>query len=126
MNHADKLRKLRELVKLFNEGALSKFIAQRFKGERGHPYPCQDSEILVVFKSEAETPSAQTLKPAIIECYSDLGFSVTPSKEDGRDLFELTFRVEPDDVEVIHVVITTNYHFDQLHNALRITSNIII
>ncbi len=117
----------KELAELFKRGELGKLLANTFNGERGRVNPCADSDLLVIFKSEDQTPSAEKIGETVRQYYSNLGYVV--DDESLRDnSFEANIYSKSED-GFVSLVITTHYPFPapgQGRASLRITSNICV
>ncbi len=114
----------KELVKLFNDGELGKLIAREFRGERGYVNPNEDSEFLVVFKSDSETPTAEAVAEVVTRHYVGLGYVVCRTNDPDEACFQAV--ISHDSIgNTVNVVITTRYPHNEGHASLRVTSNII-
>ncbi|MDO8483007.1 MAG: hypothetical protein Q7S86_04280 [bacterium] len=114
-----------ELVRLFNDGELGKLIAREFRGERGHVNPNEDSDFLVVFKSDSETPAREAVAEVVTKHYTGLGYAVRPVRDSDKECFQAEIYKESDSRGFVHIVITTRYPFNKTHSNLRVNSNII-
>ena len=120
---------IKELVELFNSGAMGKLLASTFNGERGRVCPNEDSDVLVVFRSEAETPDIIRIKKVITDHYTKLGYRVEPNKLQSGNCFEAFVYWSSKEHGIIGIVVTTNYPFPapgQGTASLRLTSTIMV
>ncbi len=119
---------LKELVDLFNNGALGKMLAERFHGERGHVYPRQDSEFVIGFASEEATPSGEAIGIAVTEFYQGLGYVVKVLRYNDPDVFVANVYCPKENFGVILVNITTKYPISLggPHDHLRVMTNATI
>ena len=121
---------MQELVELNNQGDLGKMLAMKFQGERGHLCPRKDADLMIGFKSKAETPGATIIGEAVMEHYTKLGYVVEPSKSHGAkgNCFEAKIIPDPRRHEFVHIVITTFYPptMGDEHNHLRITTTLFV
>ena len=102
----------RELEVLFEEGGLGDMLAVTFNGERGHTYPMKDSEFMIGFKNEEETPSIDLIRPKVIEFYQKLGYEVEINRNfSGHDSFTAVIHHDRNKVSwhAFVVTVTTNY-----------------
>lgn len=117
-----------ELVELTNQGEIGKLLAREFKGERGHTYPRQDSDLIITFASEEATPFTYAILKCVTKHFSRLGYSLSLHEPQSSDCLEATIFVEKDgrrEDGSIHVVITTHYPFPapgEGRASLRITT----
>lgn len=117
-----------QLVQLVTQGETGKLLARMFNGERGHVYQNEDSELIVVFKSEEETPEAPAILKAITAHYEKMGCRVEPYGGDA-DCIEAFIFPSTNEEGKIGIVVTTHYPFPapgQGTAALRLTTNILV
>jgi hypothetical protein len=116
-----------ELVRLVNEGETGKLLAKTFHGERGSANPCEDSDVLVVFPSEAQTPEAKDIARVVTDHYTRKGYVVERNKHEGADCFEVLIFAEEKFNGAVAITITTKYPFPapgQGRASLRLCSHI--
>ena len=119
---------IKELVGLFNHGELGKLLARTFNGERGRVYPREDSDLIITFRSESETPSAEAIGQAVAKHFTGLGYVVIPDARQGMGCFQATVYAGSKEDFCVYVVVTTHYPFPapgQGNASLRITSTFI-
>ncbi|KKU26989.1 MAG: hypothetical protein UX39_C0005G0027 [Candidatus Magasanikbacteria bacterium GW2011_GWA2_46_17] len=113
---------LKELNRLFSIGELGKLLAREFGGTRGYVNQNEDSDFLVLFKSESDTPERDAIGTVVTKHYTGLGYVVrsTPGSE---HCFEVDISHKSSN-GLIHVVITTHYPHNNGHASLRVTSEL--
>lgn len=118
-----------ELVRLFNTGTLGKSLAEEFHGERGRVNPhFEDSEFLVVFPSEPETPKADAISLFVSKYYTEMGYSIQVDQRPGKDCFQARIFYAEEEGWV-NIAITTHYPFPapgQGRASLRVTVDMIV
>lgn len=110
-----------ELVELFNRGEFGKLIARTFGGERGHVYPNQDADLLVVFPTEERVPSVQAIIDTATTFYVSKGYRVD-ERSRGEKTFELVVYFDLAE-GCVNVTVTTPYSQDGAPYAVWITTN---
>lgn len=120
---------IRELIDSNNRGELGAMLASRFKGERGRTYPRGDSEFMVGFPSEEETPPVEALKLAIVEFYTGLGYQIEVAEQSPSDMFEAYVFCQGTRKEEgsIYLVISTRYPLvpaEGVLDHLRVTTTV--
>jgi len=102
------------LEALFNEGKLGELLVQAFGGTRGRVEDGnKDSDFLIVFESEAKTPSAEAIAKTVTEHYWTLGYDI--EKVDTRnDCFEafISYGRHRMNACVVGVIITALYPYE--------------
>jgi len=118
------LKSARELVTLFNEGALGKILAERFNGKAGRLYPRKDDEFIMGFESDSVTPTVEQIAKAVSELYVSRGYKLSDTRLNGEQGNYMTI-VSANGVEecMFVVVITTRYPHDHNRNYLRVTTD---
>ena len=116
------MTKAQELCQMSNEGALGRFLAEKFNGIRGHAPPREDADVLIVFEN-GPAPEATAINEALKEFYSSRGFGVkTFAKKDSVDATITT----DNEYAMFLVTITTHYPWDKSRNSLRLSSYIFV
>ncbi len=108
----------KELVELFNGGALGRLLTQTFGGELGHTPPNKDADFIVVFKNQTDVPEPAAVKTAVEDYYRKLGY---PIKSESYSNGSTGFAIVLDEV-IVAITITTHYPFDGAHACIRATS----
>lgn len=103
----------KELVALFMEGKLGELLVRRFGGKRGYTRPNRDSDFLLAFKTEEETPSAnhiaRHIARTVTEYYGGLGYVVKPNVHQSQECFQANIFYSLKEGISVGVVITTHY-----------------
>lgn len=105
----------KKLVESNDRGDLGAMLAKQFGGERGRTYPRGDSEFIVGFASEEQTPSIDQLRQAVAIFYGQLGYAVEMSKGSPPDVLEFFVFCHGTTKEEnsIFVIISTRYRLDK-------------
>lgn len=111
-----------ELVALFNNGELGKLLAREFNGERGHVHPNEDSDLIIVFESNEDTPSVDEINEVVTRHYSQLGYRVILDGYGAKNVIGCSFRSDDSDEYCVCVTISTSYPFNGKRSAMRISS----
>ncbi len=100
-------------MELFNEGKLGELLVRAFGGGRSRLYPIQDSEFLILFESDEETPDIETIAKTVKEHYWNLGYDIENQRING-DRFEAIISYDRRKMNgcCVGLVITTHYPFD--------------
>lgn len=118
-----------QLLELNKKGDLSGMLAKKFDGERGYMRDVGDMEVMIGFKSRADTPSAVQIGNAVVEHYSKLGYNLEP-KWPGADMFEAFIFPESKGKGCISLTISTFYPLslnpedNDENNHVRITTEV--
>ena len=121
-----------ELIELFQNGELSKLLAQRFQGQiRTYPTKeMKDSDFLVVFESEEKTPDAKKITETVTKFYADKGYEVKPDDNSDSNYFGalIFYNRNAREATCISVSITTRYFTSEKsgYASLRATCEILM
>jgi hypothetical protein len=100
---------VKKMICLFYEGRIGELFEREFKGELGFQNPGhKDSDVIVSFQSEAETPDAETINATVTSFLTGLGYTVKDMTSGVNNFHAQVLSPETDQVWVI-VNISTQY-----------------
>ena len=99
----------KELVELSRKGDLSKMLAEKFNGVRHDPLGTGDLDLIISFKSKAETPNIEAIKKALSEHCAKLGCELKFDSMSGKDMVLAAITSTSDGHGIISVTISTFY-----------------
>ncbi len=116
-----------ELVRMNKEGDLSKMLAKKFNGKRGHITGIiEDMDLLIAFDSIEKTPSIEDIQQTVIEYYKGLGYIIEKNNIAG-EMFDAIICSGSKRDGIMIIVITTKYPLTigtGATNHLRLTATI--
>ena len=112
-----------QLLSLLEKGEIGKLLAKKFSGERGRAYPNEDLDVLVVFPSEEQTPSAESIQRLLREHFTSLGYVFEDVPNARRDSVQAYVYLPGRKRDgMVSICITTNYPFDEKRASLRLNT----
>jgi len=102
----------KELYELFRDGKLGELLVREFNGKIGRVDPMKDSEFMISFESEEETPDINLILRKVIEYYRELGYEVEINdKSHGNQSFDIVIHHDrgKSSWTAFVIVLTTRY-----------------